>query len=106
MGLLPVTRRQIVLSKRLAAFTVLAGCAVIHGIFALLIGVCAIWGRVPLVVFGASISRWITCTLSLYGIAWLFSTIIASGTISACAAAGVTVASWTASFVNTVTSQV
>jgi ABC-type transport system involved in multi-copper enzyme maturation permease subunit len=90
IGLLPVTRLQIVLSKLLSSFLIIAVFAAFH---ACVLWICSALEPSP-VRFDwnvlAGCIMWIGCAICLLGVAWLFSTFMSSGPISACIAIGVT----------------
>jgi ABC-type transport system involved in multi-copper enzyme maturation permease subunit len=93
IALLPVARKQIILSKWTVSVLMLGGCALIHLMLARSFGTAlyeaqrrsrAPWTIVTVV--------WIAFTTSFFGIAWLLSTFTRSGPISACVSIAITVA--------------
>jgi ABC-type transport system involved in multi-copper enzyme maturation permease subunit len=102
LGLLPVTRKQIVLSKWIVSIFTLGFCGLFHTAVALfLTGFIAPHnalhdlrhnpaGWASVAAFGV---LWIGCTTSFFGVAWLLSTFTKSGPISACTSIAVTLGS-------------
>jgi ABC-type transport system involved in multi-copper enzyme maturation permease subunit len=102
IGLLPVTRAQIILSKLLSSAMMLGIFAVIHFVLAI---VCLTqqWklranpivpADVPWGMAAESALLWLGCALCLFGVGWLFSTFLNSGPISACISIAVLVTAW------------
>jgi ABC-type transport system involved in multi-copper enzyme maturation permease subunit len=101
IGLLPVTRLQIILSKLLTSMLILGIFAVFH----LLVGAICIACGAPIAAFHNTLRQlihnglfdfieaagmWLGFATSLFGVGWLFSTFLNSGPISACIAIAVT----------------
>lgn len=93
LGLLPVTRRQIVLSKLTASALILCGCTVLHGTIALLLILLAgaKLSPFPWWVIATYLAWWLGFTMSFFGVGWFFSCFSNSGPISACASIAITV---------------
>lgn len=95
LGLLPVTRMQIILSKWIASIFIIGTCAALH---LLILGLCVL-ARSDVANYGPHdmqwavvLPLWIGFTTSLFGIAWLLSTFLRSGPISACISIATTIA--------------
>lgn len=96
LGLLPVTRKQIVISKLVVSALILCGCAGLYGMIALL--AFRLGATQPFLSWTAIASHsvaWLGYTVSFFGVGWLLSTFSSSGPISACASMAVTVVSAT-----------
>jgi ABC-type transport system involved in multi-copper enzyme maturation permease subunit len=102
VGLLPVTRRQIVLSKWLVSSAMLGLCVAFHLVILFLAFSVAIhrgsfaydsldnpnrWVVESMVESAV----WIGCTVSFFGIAWLFTSFFRSAAISAAISFGATI---------------
>lgn len=91
LGLLPVTRLQVLLSKWLVSLFVLGACTAFHVFVAVRVS--------PRIIDDQYLKSW-ACgsamcggsAICFFGIAWLFSTFTKSGPISACISIGVTIA--------------
>jgi ABC-type transport system involved in multi-copper enzyme maturation permease subunit len=97
LGLLPVSRMQIILSKWMVSLLMIGLCAAFH---LLVLGLCLLArsnihpGNVGprQVQWATALPLWIGFTTSLFGIAWLLSTFLRSGPISACVSIATTIA--------------
>jgi ABC-type transport system involved in multi-copper enzyme maturation permease subunit len=99
LAMLPITRRQIILSKMTVSLGVLGMCAIFHlliffsaRILADHISGAYLWS--DLSSFPACLACSIACAISFFGVAFLLSTFLRSGPISACVSIGATIASY------------
>jgi ABC-type transport system involved in multi-copper enzyme maturation permease subunit len=97
LGLLPVRRMQIVLSKLTVSILMIGACAAFH---LLILGLTLLaWSNYYPTNRGPHDVQWVTAlpmwfgfTTSLFGIAWLLGTFLRSGPISACVSIATTIA--------------
>ena len=110
IGLLPVTRTQIILSKWIVSTLMLGTCAAFHVLVALTAALIPASPERHALLLGLTPTEyealrkaaegaacwaavWTSCAISFFGVAWLPSTFTRSGPISACISIAITSAS-------------